>query len=202
MPLFVHVTDEKNAPAMRRSGIAMSKYGRGVYAMPVMPSFIVSHQWLRELRRGGARTLVGVYFRIDDDEPVRFGHYGKGAGHAGPRPPPQRACGALPIRLGWRSSSRAGSRRTKFIAFGICRNLSAGATTRNRTISIAAASCASVGERSTASANERPSRPGRPQAKVRRQDALEKESERRRKIERFRKSAIAKASLLAVPFQR
>src|ERR1700716_2790860 len=77
MPLFVHVTDEKNAPAMRRSGIAMSTYGRGVYSMPVMPSFIVSHQWLRELRRGGARTLVGVYFRIDDDEPVRFGHYGK-----------------------------------------------------------------------------------------------------------------------------
>ena len=48
---------------------------RGVYAMPVSPSFYLSHQWLRELRRGRAGVIVAVYFRIPDDEPVEVGHY-------------------------------------------------------------------------------------------------------------------------------
>jgi hypothetical protein len=74
--LYVHLTDVKNVPAIRRGGIAMSRYGGGVHAMPVTPNFVVSHQWLRELRRFRARPqMVGVYFRIGDDEPVRFGRY-------------------------------------------------------------------------------------------------------------------------------
>ncbi len=43
--------------------------------MPVTPSYMLSHQWLRELRRGGQRLIVAVDFRIPDDEPVLVGHY-------------------------------------------------------------------------------------------------------------------------------
>lgn len=44
--------------------------------MPVLRNFIISHQWMRELRRRGDRTLVGIYFRVPDDELVLVGHYG------------------------------------------------------------------------------------------------------------------------------
>jgi hypothetical protein len=43
--------------------------------MPVTRNFYVSHQWLRELKRWGAGTVVGVYFRLADDVPVSVGHY-------------------------------------------------------------------------------------------------------------------------------
>jgi hypothetical protein len=48
---------------------------RGVYALPVTRNFYVSHQWLRELKRAGGGTIVGVYFRISDEEAVEVGHY-------------------------------------------------------------------------------------------------------------------------------
>lgn len=78
MPVFVHLTSHRNVPSIRRGGIALRKRRfrpRGVYALPVTPNFYVSHQWLRELRRSGAGTVVGVYFRVPDDEPVEVGHY-------------------------------------------------------------------------------------------------------------------------------
>lgn len=78
MPVFVHLTPHGNVPAIRRGGIRLVKRGwrpRGVYAMPVTRNFYVSHQWLRELRRSGGGTIVGVYFRVPDDEPVEVGHY-------------------------------------------------------------------------------------------------------------------------------
>lgn len=43
--------------------------------MPVTKDFYVSHQWLRELKRSGQRTIFGVYFRIPDEQPVMVGHY-------------------------------------------------------------------------------------------------------------------------------
>ncbi len=43
--------------------------------MPVLQNFIVTHQWLRELRRRGQRSYCGVYFRIPDHEIVLLGHY-------------------------------------------------------------------------------------------------------------------------------
>lgn len=49
----------------------------GVFAMPVTRSFYVSHQWLRELKRSGARSISAVTFRVPDDEPVLFGHYAR-----------------------------------------------------------------------------------------------------------------------------
>lgn len=79
MALLMHLTPEKNARRIRRAGITPGSHGRGVFCMPVMPSYVLSHQWLRELRRGGQRLIVAVDFRIPDNEPVLVGHYGAGA---------------------------------------------------------------------------------------------------------------------------
>jgi hypothetical protein len=43
--------------------------------MPVLANYFASHQWLRELKRRGARPLVGVYFRVPDRERVLVGHF-------------------------------------------------------------------------------------------------------------------------------
>jgi hypothetical protein len=70
MATFVHIADSRSARRFAKSGIRASKiyfpnqhdYIIGVYAFPVMPNFVVAHQWLRELKRRGFRTAVGVYF--------------------------------------------------------------------------------------------------------------------------------------------
>ena len=81
MPTLVHIADARDARKIGRGGIAPSKWRqperRGVYAMPVLPNYFVSHQWMRELKRRGIRAMVGVYFRIPDREPVLIGHYGR-----------------------------------------------------------------------------------------------------------------------------
>ncbi len=78
MPVFVHLTSQRNLASIRRGGIGAIKKRlrpRGVYALPVTRNFQISHQWLRELRRLGGGTILGIYFRIPDDEPVEVGHY-------------------------------------------------------------------------------------------------------------------------------
>ena len=83
MALFVHLAPENDSDSIRRSGIKTRRvrnvvrdgYDRIVFAMPVTNDFYVSHQWLRELKRSGQRTIVGVYFRIPDDQLVLVGHY-------------------------------------------------------------------------------------------------------------------------------
>jgi hypothetical protein len=75
MPLLVHLTPEKKVAAIRRTGIKPGRKMGAVFAMPVLQNFIVTHQWLRELRRKGQRSYWGLYFRIPDDEIVWFGHY-------------------------------------------------------------------------------------------------------------------------------
>ncbi len=47
----------------------------GIYAIPVTPRFHVSHQWLEWFSRRGLRIVVGVYFRIPDDETVWVGDW-------------------------------------------------------------------------------------------------------------------------------
>ncbi|GII31997.1 hypothetical protein [Planotetraspora mira] len=87
MTLLVHLTAAKNIRSVRRVGIRAESHGRGggtgVYCVPVSPSYQMTYQWGRELRRGGQRTFVAVHFRIPDDETVWVGHYG-----------------SVPIRLG------------------------------------------------------------------------------------------------------
>ncbi len=81
MPILVHLAPEKVAKAIRRTGIraASAGYGTpsGVFCMPILPDHFASYQWLRELKRGGQRTLVAVTFRLRSDEPAWFGHYGR-----------------------------------------------------------------------------------------------------------------------------
>ena len=48
---------------------------RCVYAMPVLPDFQVSHQWLRELKNKGIRTIGAIQFTIPDEEEVWVGRF-------------------------------------------------------------------------------------------------------------------------------
>lgn len=82
MPVLVHLTPEPQARHILRVGIRAARLrahpaGRGVFCSPILPNFFVSHQWLRELKRGGQRTFVAIDFRLRDDEPVWVGHYGQ-----------------------------------------------------------------------------------------------------------------------------
>ncbi len=82
MAMFVHLAPESRVALIRRNGIGRlhkARDGRpgGIFAMPVTRNFYVSHQWLRELKRWGGGTIVGVYFRIPDDDAVLVGHYGE-----------------------------------------------------------------------------------------------------------------------------
>lgn len=80
MAMFVHLAPEHLARAIRRAGLRPDRRwidaGKAVYAVPVTPNFFRTHQWLREKKRGGGRTIVGVYFRVPHQTPVRVGHYG------------------------------------------------------------------------------------------------------------------------------
>jgi hypothetical protein len=81
MAMFVHLAPDSRSALIRRNGIRpvrkpLGGCPRGVFAVPVVRDFFVSHQWLRELRRRNAGAIVAVYFRIPDDEIVWIGHYG------------------------------------------------------------------------------------------------------------------------------
>jgi hypothetical protein len=82
MAMFVHLTPESRVLLIRRNGIRRLRKTRGqrpggIFAVPVTRNFYVSHQWLRELRRGNQGAIAGVYFRISDEETVFVGHYGQ-----------------------------------------------------------------------------------------------------------------------------
>ncbi|WP_018381954.1 HEAT repeat domain-containing protein [Wenjunlia vitaminophila] len=80
MAMFVHLTSAANASRIRRSGVRPASHGqggtRGAYCFPVLPSYTLTHQWLRELARFGHRgRLVAVHVRLDDDQRVLVGRY-------------------------------------------------------------------------------------------------------------------------------
>jgi hypothetical protein len=75
MPILVHITDEKRSAAIQRSGIRLPRESKAIFFMPVLQSHFISHQWIRELRRGGARVLAGIYFRLESAEKVWAGRY-------------------------------------------------------------------------------------------------------------------------------
>ncbi len=78
MVSFIHIADKNDEDSIVKNGIrsAKRKTGhRGVYAVPVIPSHTTTHQWARELKRRGVRTLLCVQFRIPDDEFVLVGKY-------------------------------------------------------------------------------------------------------------------------------
>ena len=71
---LVHITAEKNVKSILRTGIKQGQ-ASGVYCMPVVQDYVISHQWLREIKRFQPGALIAVYFRISSQEPVRVGHY-------------------------------------------------------------------------------------------------------------------------------
>ena len=83
MTTFVHIADERDAPSIIRSGLKLPRAAQrlrgtrpvGVFALPVVPDFVVTHQWVRELKRRGFKVAVGVYFRVPDHEVVWAGRY-------------------------------------------------------------------------------------------------------------------------------
>lgn len=82
MPIFVHLASANQIKRIRKVGI---KHGsRGVFCMPVIPVYYISHQWVRELRRWKRGPMMAVYFSLPDDEQVWVGHYFR----------PHRHCGA------------------------------------------------------------------------------------------------------------
>lgn len=80
MATLVHLTSEKNARSIERSGIRCRRSGypegRVVFALPVTRNYYVSHQWARELRWSGQRTIVAVHFWLPDQQNVLVGRYG------------------------------------------------------------------------------------------------------------------------------
>ena len=78
MSRLTHLTRADQRSRILRAGIRPTRIGTtlaGVYAMPVLPNFYVTHQWLRELRRFHDGPLIAVDFVIPDDEEVLAGHY-------------------------------------------------------------------------------------------------------------------------------
>jgi hypothetical protein len=71
--MLVHLTPAKHAARIRRSGLPL-----GAFAFPVLESYTLTHQWTRELVKWKRQPMAGVYFRIADEAPVRFGHYAHG----------------------------------------------------------------------------------------------------------------------------
>lgn len=83
MVMLVHVAPAKLAPKIRRSGLRPGEGLFGgyksdaVYAFPVLPSYTLTHQWTREVLKWRRQPLIGVYFRVPDEEAVDFGHFNK-----------------------------------------------------------------------------------------------------------------------------
>lgn len=78
MVSFIHIADKNNEALIVKNGILLSKTrsdARGVYAFPVVPNYATTHQWARELKRSGVKTLLCVQFKIPDDEVVLIGKY-------------------------------------------------------------------------------------------------------------------------------
>jgi len=79
---FVHVLPERLAARVRATGLAARSAGRsggrGVYLMPVLSSYTLTHQWVRELRRWHPGPFVAADVRLGAGEPVWAGHYAQG----------------------------------------------------------------------------------------------------------------------------
>jgi len=69
---LVHITTAGNAERIARGGVRA-----GCYAMAVLPSYTLTHQWVRELRRWRPGVLVAVDLRLPGDTAVTVGHYGR-----------------------------------------------------------------------------------------------------------------------------
>lgn len=98
MAWFIHLTPEKNAARVRRSGLSPVSRSRGddprlgLYITPLLSDHTLSYQWSRELKRWKSRRLAAVHFRIPDDTKVTVGHYSRA-------PETRTAAGAVAVFL-------------------------------------------------------------------------------------------------------
>ncbi|MFO0830296.1 MAG: hypothetical protein U0637_00500 [Phycisphaerales bacterium] len=88
MTMLVHLIDARETSSIKRTGIkgqaasftvigTRMSVACAVFAMPVLPNYFASHQWLRELKRRGMRTIAAAYFRQRADTLVWVGRYNK-----------------------------------------------------------------------------------------------------------------------------
>jgi hypothetical protein len=80
MASFVHIADARDASKILRNGVRASadrRGGRGVFCVPLLPSFQATFQWVRELKRRGFRTACAVQIRLNDTEIVQVARYGQ-----------------------------------------------------------------------------------------------------------------------------
>jgi hypothetical protein len=77
MAQFIHLAAESHRRSIRQSGIKVSRTRSlaGVYAFPQTENFVVSHLWMRELKRLRGRPMIAVRFRIADSERVLIGKF-------------------------------------------------------------------------------------------------------------------------------
>jgi len=79
MPQFIHLFDSRILNRISRAGISLGKVRiakmKGVYCVPVSRSYFKTHQWLRELKRRGIKSIHAVQFKIEDDIEVYIGRY-------------------------------------------------------------------------------------------------------------------------------
>ncbi|MCK5854228.1 MAG: hypothetical protein KAG56_03335 [Sulfurovaceae bacterium] len=75
MAVLVHITSEERRKSIKNSGIKTGKDNKGVFFMPVLGEYLISHQWARELKRFGIKNFMAVYFKVSNDEDVWFGKY-------------------------------------------------------------------------------------------------------------------------------
>jgi hypothetical protein len=81
MPTLVHLADERESSSIKKNGIKIGKHRQGIFCMPVLANFYLSHQWLRELKRSGVKTFVGVYFKMHSKSKVYAGRYNQDHRH-------------------------------------------------------------------------------------------------------------------------
>src|SRR5437870_2982006 len=108
MPTFVHIADQRDAASIRRTGLPLPKarlrayehanWKWGVFALPVIEDFMRTHQWVRELKRRGHGTAVGIYFRLGDSEMTWAGTFNQ----------PKQALSAAQAAAKFRAEKTAG----------------------------------------------------------------------------------------------
>ncbi len=82
MPRLVHIAPEADAAKIRRNGIRARRekdwidgHDKFVWAFPVLESYTLTHQWMRELKRRGFTTLTAFTIKIPDKELVFVRHF-------------------------------------------------------------------------------------------------------------------------------
>jgi hypothetical protein len=75
---LIHITKAENESSIVRNGVKVGKHNSGIYFMPRVPGFLISHQWARELKRSGVKNFIAVDFKLPKTEEVWFGKYIEG----------------------------------------------------------------------------------------------------------------------------